>query len=219
MSVLNGSQSFTRFLVDGDVAAAGAIEKAVEARRFLPLSPTGEVSQSAGWVPLEAPFDDELAITRDVLVFGDLIAIAYREDTYRIPRALLVRETKKRLDKIAVDEKKPRDEMGRAFIKAVEQSVLVELKGKTIPRAKIVDVLWDTTRGEVRVYAMGAIATERVASIFERTFQVRIEVASYAARAFTVDLDSRAAAVLDRLMPSPLFVDDADMKEVADAAA
>jgi DNA recombination-dependent growth factor C len=207
MGALNGSLSYLRFLVEGEVAKnAGTVyEKALESRRFLPLSPTGDVMESAGWVPMEAPFDDDVKLTRDVFLFGDIISVTYREDAYRIPRPLLKRETKKRIEKIMREEK--RDEVNRAFAKAVEQAVLAELKAQTIPRSKLVDVIWDTTKNEVRVFGRGTVATERVSSLFERTFQVRVELATYAARAFTVDVGSRAQGVLERLSPGWLFPD------------
>lgn len=209
MGALRGSLSYLRFLVDGDAAAnAGTVyEKSIQSRRFLPLSPTAETMESAGWVPLESPFDDDTKITRDLFWFGDLVAVTYREDKYAIPRPLLQRETKKRVEKIVREEKKDPEELSRAFIKAVEASVLVELKAQTIPRSKLVDVIWDIPRKELRVFGRGTIVTERLASLFERTFQVRVEVGSYAARAFTLDLGSRNQAVLERLSPGWLFPD------------
>ncbi len=209
MGALRGSLSYLRFLVEGEPAKnpGSTYEKALEARRFMPLSPGGDVNESAGWVPAEAPFDDEMPITRDVFLFGDIVAVTYREDAYRIPRPLLQRETKKRIDKIVRDEKKDPGDIGRAFVKAVEQAVLLELKKQTIPRSKLVDVVWDTSTREMRVFGRGTVVTERVASLVERTFQVRVELGTYAARAFTVDVGSRAQSVLERLSPGWLFPD------------
>lgn len=209
MGALKGSLSYLRFLVEGDAApnAGTAYEKSLQSRRFLPLSPTAETMESAGWVPLEAPYDDELKITRDLFLFGDLIAVAYREDKFAIPKPLLQRETKKRIEKIIKEEKKDPEELSRAFIKAVEASVLVELKAQTIPRSKLVDVIWDLPRKEVRVFGRGTIVTERLASLFERTFQVRAELASYPARAFSLDLGSRNMGILERLSPGWFFPD------------
>src|SRR5262249_18322641 len=159
----------------------------IGSRRFMPLKPSGDTMESAGWVPLEAPFDDDVDVTRESFLFGDIIAVTYREDAYRIPRPLLQPETKKRIDKIRTDQKADPKTIGRAFVKAVEAAVLVELKAQTIPRSKLVDVIWDTPTKELRVFGRGTIATERVASLVERTFQVRVELATYAARAFTLD--------------------------------
>ncbi len=208
MGALNGSMGYLRFLVEGDVGDnINTLEKSLQSRRFLPLQPTQESAESAGWVPTEAPFDDERKLTRDLFIFGDLVVITYREDKWSIPRPVLKRETAKRIDKIVREEKKDPDEIGKAFIKAVEAVVLTELKQKTIPRSKLVDVVWDAPRKEARVFGRGTVATERVASLFERTFQVRVDPGSYAARAFSLDLGSRAMSVLERLSPGWLFPD------------
>ena len=209
MGALNGSLSYLRFLVDGELAPnpGTAYEKSLQSRRFVPLTASAESADSAGWVPTEAPFDDERKLTRDLFLFGDLIAITYREDKWAIPRPVLKRETQKRVEKIVAEQKKDPEELGRAFLKAVEQAVLVELKQRTIPRSKLVDVIWDPSRKEARVFGRGTVATERVASLFERTFHVRVDVGSYAARAFALDLGSRASGVLDRLSPGWLFPD------------
>lgn len=208
MGALNGSLSYLRFLVDGGLhEKLDHVEKSVQSRRFVPLLPHQESPESAGWVPTEAPFDDERKMTRDLFVFGDLVVVTYREDKWSIPRPLLKRETQKRIEKIIAEEKKDPDEIGKAFIKAVEQAVLTELKQKTMPRSKLVDVVWDVGRKEARVFGRGTVATERVASLLERTFQVRIDVGSYAARAFALDLGSRAQGVLERLSPGWLFPD------------
>lgn len=209
MGALKGSLSYLRFLVDGDVAknAGTTYEKAIEARRFMPLSPTAETNESAGWVPMEAPFDDEMPIGRDSFLFGDLIAVAYREDKYAIPKALLQRHTRRAIEEIVKKEKRDPDSITRAFIKAVEMRVLIELKAQSIPRSKLVDVIWDIPRREIRVFARGTVATERLSSLFERTFQVRVELGSYPARAFALDIGSRAQGVLEKLSPGWLFPD------------
>lgn len=209
MGALRGSLSYLRYLVDGDVPdnPGTAWEKSLQSRRFLPLNPQGETLESAGWVPLEAPFDDDTRMSRDLFLFGDIVAVGYREDKYAIPRPLLQRETRKRIEKIVREEKKDPDELSRAFIKAVEATVLVELKARTIPRSKVIDVVWDLARKEVRVFGRGTIVTERLSSLFERTFQMRMELGSYAARAFALDLGSRNQAMLEKLSPGWFFPD------------
>ena len=209
MGVLAGSLSYMRFLIDGEPPKnpGSTFEKAIAARRFVPLQPSQESPESAGWVAAEAPFDDELALTRDLFLFGDLVVLAYREDKWAIPRPVVKREVQKRIQKIIAEEKKSPDDIGKAFVKAVEQSIIAELKAKTLPRTKIVDVVWDMGRGEARVFGRGTVATERVASLFERTFQVKVDPGPWAARAFRLELGSRALGVLERLSPGWLFPD------------
>jgi len=209
VGALNGSLSYIRFLIDGDLPKnpGATLEKSLESRRFTPLSPSQDTAESAGWVATEAPFDDGRPLTRDLFLFGDLVVVTYREDKWAVPRPLLKRETARRIQKIIDEEKKDPDSIGKAFVKAVEAAVLVELKQRTFPRSKLVDVVWDTKRREARVFGRGTIVTERVASLFERTFGPRVDVGVYAARAWSLDLGSRAQGVLERLSPGWLFPD------------
>jgi hypothetical protein len=216
MGALNGSMSYMRFLIEGDVPAnpGSAFEKAIEGRKFTPLTPSAETPESAGWVATEDPFAEGRPLTRDLFLFGDLVVISYREDKWAIPRPLVKREVQKRIQKIIEDEKKDPDDIGKAFVKAVEAAIISELKQKSYPRSKVVDIVWDMGRGEARVFGRGTVVTERVASLFERTFQVRIDPGSWAAKAFELDLSSRAMGVLERLSPGWLFPDS--LKTVVD---
>ena len=209
MGALAGSLSYMRFLVDGDPPKnpGPAFEKTLESRRFTPLNPAMEASESAGWVATEAPFDDDLPITRGMFLFGDLVVVSYREDKWAIPKPVLKRETQKRIQQIIDEEKKDPETIGKAFVKAVQDSVLVQLKQKSLPRSKIIDVVWDMSKGEARVFGRGTVVSERLASLFERTFQVRVDIGPWAARAFRLDLGSRAMGVLERLSPGWLFPD------------
>lgn len=216
MGALNGSMSYMRFLIDGEVPAnpGAAFEKAIETRKFTPLSPSSETPESAGWVATEDPFAENQSITRGLFLFGEYVVISYREDKWAIPRPLVKREVQKRIQKIIDEEKKNADDIGKAFVKAVETAIISELKQKSYPRSKIVDIVWDTARGEARVFGRGTVVTERVASLFERTFQVRVDTGTWAAKAFELDLGSRAMGVLERLSPGWLFPDS--LKTVVD---
>lgn len=216
MGALNGSMSYMRFLIDGEVPPnpGSAFEKALESRKFTPLTPSSETPESAGWVVTEDPFAETVSIGRDRFLFGDLVVVSYREDKWAIPRPVVKREVAKRIQQIIEKEKKNADDIGKAFIKSVENAIISELKQKSFPRSKIIDVVWDMARGEARVFGRGTVVTERVASLFERTFQVRVDTGSWAAKAFELDLSSRAQGVLERLSPGWLFPDS--IKTVVD---
>jgi hypothetical protein len=224
MGAIKGSASYLRFLVDGEPAenAAKVYEDSLESRRFLPLHADAEAGEQAGWMPIESPYDDTAPFTAESFQFGHLIAVAYREDKYAIPKPVLARAVKERIEKIEREEQR---EITKQFQKAVEKAVLVELKRKSFPRTRLCDVIWDLTRKEVRFFGRGTLVTERASSLFERTFKVRVEQGSYAARAFTLDLPTRAKGVLEQLSPGWLFPDlvpsmrEADEDEEDEGAA
>jgi hypothetical protein len=214
VGALKGSASYLRFLIEGEAPKnpGKVYEEAIEARRFLPLHADAETLEQAGWVPTESPFADDVPITRDLFLFGELVAITYREDKYVVPRAILAKRTAERLAKVEAEEDDGAKKVkSRSFRRAVEAAVLVELKRQTYPRNKLVDVIWDLRRGEARVFGRGAVAKERCIALFERTFGVRAVLGAYAARAFSIDMPDRAKSVLEQLKPGPLFPDEIDV--------
>jgi DNA recombination-dependent growth factor C len=207
MGALQGSLTFGRYFVEGDLPRdiATTFERALEARRFLPASPAAEPPESVGWVAMEAPFDDDRAITRELFMFGNRVALCYREDKYVVPRAMVRRALQKKLQDIEQAEGKSREDMPRAFIKAVERAVADELRQKSLPKSSLVDVIWELDRGEARVFGRGKMVSERLSALFERTFTMRLVPAVPVARAFRLDLSQRARGVLERLMPEDIF--------------
>lgn len=174
--ILKGTITLTRFnaAIEG-APNIDALAASIEKRRFVPLSPSSDAAESAGWAAFEAPFDDERVIDSPSFLFGERVVLAYREDKWKIDRALLKRETQKRIEKIIAEEGKDKDEIGKAFIKAVESAVLAELKAKSRPKTKIVQIEWNHVEGTLRVFGRGTIVTERIASLFERTFSAKVE--------------------------------------------
>lgn len=205
MGAVKGSSSYLRFIVEGEPPSnfGEIFEQAIEARRFAPLTAESSEDECAGWVPIDAPFDDEMPITRDRFHFGDLLVLAYREDKLSIPRSVLQHHIKKKLD--ALEEQG--EELNKQIIKAVELATLAELRQKVLPRPRVLDLIWDYPRQEVRIFGRGPMATERATAIFERTFALRLVQASYATRAFSLDLSMRARSVLENLGPENLFDD------------
>lgn len=205
MGALKGSSTYLRFLVDGEPPAnfTSLFEQAVEARRFLPLLPSAPEEESAGWVPIEAPFDDDVPITRDRFHFGDLIALAYREDKISVPKAVVAHRVKKKLEEL----EQQGERLTKQKISAVELAVMSELRKKVLPKSRVMDVVWDIRRRELRVFGRGPMATERAAACFERTFALRAQLGTWAARAFSLDLSLRARSVLENLAPEHLFDD------------
>jgi hypothetical protein len=205
MGALKGTSSYLRFMVDGDPPTnlGESYEQAIEARRFLPLSADSSDDQTGGWVAIEAPYDDDIPILRDRFHFGDHIALAYREDKLAIPKSALVHHVKKRVEALEAAG----EEITKQKRRAIELAVVAELRQKVLPKSRVMDVLWDTRRRELRVFGRGPMALERITACFERTFGLRINYASYATRAFALDLSMRARSILENLSPEHVFDD------------
>jgi hypothetical protein len=205
MGALKSAASYLRFFVDGEAPTGlgDIFEQAIESHRFVPLDPKGAEMESSGWVAIEDPFDDELPITRDRFHFGDLIALGYREDRVSLPRPLVISRLKKKLAELEARGEK----ITRSLRKSAEAAVLSELKRQTLPRPRVMDVVWDMSRNEARIFGRGPMATERAVACFERTFGTRVRMATWGGRAFNLDLSLRARGILENLTPETVFED------------
>ena len=204
MSVLKGSMDYRRFLGTGEVPDMRnpATLKALQARAFLPLHPDGESIESAGWVSPTDPHGPQDTANGDTLFMdpsATLVVLTYREDKYAIPRPVLQAAVRERIAKIVKEEDKAEKELSRAFIKVVEKAVLAELRHKFLPKRKVIEAVWATDKAELRVFGGGGM--ERVPSLLERTFGVRVEPATYAARAYAGAINEDECKRLDKLFP------------------
>lgn len=197
---LTGAARYLRFIVDGNAESISKIEASIEARRFMPIPKHGEHDMSAGWAPLEHPLDGTMPIAGGALLFGDTIALSYREDRITIPKRLFLHRVRTRLKQL--------EEAGEKIDRSVRQAVMLackaELRRQTLPRTRTVDVVWDCSRNELRVFASGGIVNDRIVALFERTFGVRLIPSTFASRVDAMGLSQRAMAVFDGLVPSRL---------------
>lgn len=203
MGAISGGIGYLRFkVIEGDDTKS-QFTRAINARKFTPLQPGADHNESAGWVALEAPFDDGDDIKRDQYEFGDRIIIVYRHDQWVISKPRLRRETRLRIAKICAEEGKPVDEVGKAFVKAVERAVLIDMRRQSTPMTKLVECVWTPSRGEMRAMGRGNMVCEQVVSLFERTFGVRCELANHATRAVAMYADStKETRALARTFPT-----------------
>jgi len=202
MGALKGSASYMRIRVADVDVDIDTFERDLEARRFVPLTAESEELESAGWAPFEAPYDDKHPITRDRFHFTDLICLAYREDKVVLPTALFKHKVQERIEEV---EQETGEKVDKKLKRTIELAIQAELRQKVLPRSKVVELVWNTSTNEVRVFGRGKIVTERISALFERTFGLPFDVSNYARRAFDLDLSDRARSILEGLMPETVF--------------
>jgi hypothetical protein len=203
MGALNGTATYLRASIaeDPPTQFPSIYEKAIEARRFLPLSPADSHMESSGWTILEDPYNEELPITREFFLFGDVIALTFRMDKLVFPRPLVKHLCRKRILELEAQGEK----ITRHLRKTVEASIISELKFRILPRTRLVEILWDLSRREVRVFGRGNIVSQHVQDLFQNTFSLELQFSDYGSRAYGLDLAQRARGVLEGLRPHPVF--------------
>ena len=204
MGVLSGAMGYLRFWIEDDAPDQSLefFERSLEIRRFVPLHPDGEDLETAGFVPIERPFADEIPLTNDLFMFDEKVVLGFRVDTISFPKAL-IRDMV--FHRILEHTEKSGDEPGAQTRRAIESSVVHELRRKILPKTRVTDVVWDLQRREVRFFGRGQKTAERFVKLFEQTFQVKLRQSSFAERAMYADLSLRAKGLLETLQPQLIF--------------
>jgi len=212
MGVFKGSMSYVRFFAGKTDKNLSVYEKSIVSRAFIPLTPNADMS--IGWVDAADPYGPNHSIPYNAYAFGDLVVLAYRKDTHSVPKHILREEVRKRLEKIKEEEGADK-EFNRAFLKAVDAAVLNELRAKSLPKSKVIPLVWNTKTGEVKVFGTGTAVYENVIPLFERTFEVRADSAEYGPQTQVLGLSPRETKTLNGIDSVKFFENLIEAKDPA----
>lgn len=204
MGILSGSSTYLRFKIEGEIPSGylELFEKSINMRRFVPLHVDGEDTESVGWVSFQKPYDDEIKIFNDNFLFNNAIVLGYREDAISYPKAMMKDWIQKRLDEF---QEKNQNAASWQTKKAIEAAVVSELRKRILPKSKVVNFSWDLSRGELRFFARGKSIADRFISHFEQTFQMKINLISFADLALRTNLSLMDKGLLETLEPQEIF--------------
>lgn len=196
MAILSGSMTYLRFAVLGTPPnnLIENFERAISIRRFVPLHPEGQDEESAGWVSIQRPYLDEEPVLNDQFLFQERIVLGYREDKISLPKAMLRDLIEQRVLEFPDTNRQE-----------IEAAVMSELRRRVLPKSKVVDVLWDLSRCELRLFARGQGLVERFEKLFEQTFQMRIKQLTYPEMALSSQLSLRSKGLLENLNEAVIF--------------
>lgn len=79
------------------------------------------------------------------------------------------------------------------------------MRHRILPQSKVVDVLWDLSRSELRFFARGLGLLERFEKLFEQTFQMRVKQLTYSEIALSSQVDLRNKGLLENLNEAVIF--------------
>lgn len=188
--------TYLRFAVIGTLPSnlIENFERALAVRRFVPLHPEGQDSESAGWVAIQNPYLDEQRILNDQFLFQERVVLGYREDKLSFPKAMLRDLVELRMQEFPDQSRQ-----------VIESAVMSELRGRILPKSKVVDVLWDLSRSELRLFARGQGLVERFEKLFEQTFQMRLRQLTYPEIALSSQVSLRSKGILESLNEAVIF--------------
>lgn len=200
MGALAGSISVRRYQVLDPLPAdpRQKLLRGARAHAFAPLDPKAEGDRAVGWVSIADHEDAELRA--DKLFFvgagGEQLRAALRIDVLKPPPAEVRRQLRARVAAKEAEEARP---LRRSEKAALKEEVVRALRQRTLPRVRVVDVVWNLDTGRLYLWSQTKSVNEVFVDQFVRSFGLRLEVDGPTRW-------SRAAADADalaRLQPTP----------------
>jgi recombination associated protein RdgC len=173
MPILKGAVTLARFRVEPDASTPKDWKKqfgrALSARAFSPLDPSGPDERAQGFVELA---DHDLADFGPGSVHeGEHALFAYRVDEVRIPSAAVKAE----LEKWAKQFQKENDRHPGKREKADQKAQIRQaLRARFPVSTKVWDVSWHVEGGELGVWASTRKAVDEVQEAIEKVFKLKL---------------------------------------------
>lgn len=205
MGALQGSISYSRFYVDGELPAKhrDVFTEAVQEGAFFPLDPDSDEEESRGWVNIAHPLDWDFDPHK--LFFNEYLNVALRIDKWRIPGNILKAQCIEAERRWML--KQGKDRIGRREKNDIKAIVTAELKQKLLPSMKTIDMSWNVDTGVVRFWNQSTRACEEFMDIFEDTFRLRLVPDSPYLGALQYGLDDTQTEHLAGLEPTHFHVE------------
>ena len=197
MGALNGSLTYAKYYVDGDLPAdfRDSFTERVQQSTFVPLAAEDEDEERTGWCSIEHPFDLEL--DRHKIFFNEYLNLGYRTDKWRLPSALVKAHYTEAERKYMADQKKTKvSKREKEDIKAVVEQ---KLKRQLLPAMKVIDVSWNLHRGELRFWTQSAKVCELFEEFFEETFGVTLVPETAYTSATEYELGDKELGLLEQI--------------------
>ncbi len=177
MGILTGNVGYLRFVVIGELPdeLGEAYADALQGHAFAEIDPAGDEERAVGWVRFDDPFASEWAPAELGAADGRVL-LRLRVDGLKVPGLML-----KAYQQVAERNRlrqAGRDKLTRAEKDQIKLEVKKDLRGRSLPRMALHDVVWNLSSGEVRLFATSKAVAGLFVEIFEKTFAVQLRMLS-----------------------------------------
>jgi hypothetical protein len=172
MGAFSGNMSFTQFYIDEPLANDWKVkyQDAIHHYRLKPLSAESEAERAIGWCHAQYPLETELD-TPDYL-YTNYLVLGMRVDTWQVPAAMVKLHTDAEVRHMMLSQNKER--INRYEVAEIKERIRLQMKKKTLPITKSVDVVWHLDEGVVRFFSTAQKAITEFVDLFEETFQLKL---------------------------------------------
>lgn len=167
MGFVNGSASFVRFDVIGDLPenALEYIAERVIAYAFQDIDDSYD-EYSIGWVSILNMFDSQFQYAS--YVAGDYITLTLRIDERKVSPAILKKFVAKEEERVKLEKQVPK--LGRAQKVEIKERIRTELMRKAIPVPVIYDLCWSLSDSTLYFFTTNKKAQAVLEDYFKETF-------------------------------------------------
>lgn len=171
MSLLNGSASFLRFTVEGNLPDNfwDFIAERAVAHSFKDIDDSME-EYSIGWVSVANMFDSEFAYAS--YAAGDFVVLTMRVDERKVSPAVLKKFTMKEEERIKKEKQIPK--LSRSARLEIKERISAELIRKSAPVPVLYDLCWSLTDNTLLFFSTSKKAMVQLEELFKDTFDCSI---------------------------------------------
>ncbi len=204
MGALKGAITYTKFYVRGELPEDlhGRYLARIRTRAFKPLAPDDEDDLSVGWMPIERPFDEDVAFRADAVFFGSYLNLALRIDRWKFPTSLV--KTRMAAAERTYKQKTGKERLSKGEKAELRELVERKLRREGVPVSKAADLSWNVASGELRFFGRTKVLVEHLHELFEKTFAVRLVPAGPYTTAIEEPLPHGLEAALEHVEPATL---------------
>tara|TARA_B100001250_G_scaffold406989_1_gene426991 strand:- start:161 stop:814 length:654 start_codon:yes stop_codon:yes gene_type:complete len=172
MGAFNGSMTFKQYLVRDELPAQWRepFQQGIERHVFTPLDPGGEAERAVGWCSPHFPLDLEL--DSNVYLYTDYIILGLRVDAWNVPASLLKIYSESEARRVMAEQNK--ESISRYERAEIKERVKLELRRKTLPSIKTVEMVWNWQEGTVRFFSSSQKLNLDFMDLFEDTFSMSL---------------------------------------------
>lgn len=171
MGFLNGSASFVRFSVEGDLPENFwdfAAER-ITAFSFKDIDETYD-EFSIGWVSVQNMFDSDFKFAS--YASGDYVTLSLRIDERKVAPAILKKFAQKEEERIKKEKQIPK--IGRTMKIEIRERIQSELMKKAAPVPAVYDLCWNLSDSTLIFFTTNRKAHTLLEDLFKETFGLLI---------------------------------------------
>jgi len=167
MAFINGSASFVRFSVEGELPENPLefVAERIMAFSFKDIDDSYD-EYSIGWVSVLNMFDSQFQYAS--YAAGDYITLTLRVDERKVSPAILKKFVQKEEERVKLEKQVPK--LGRAQRVEIKERVRTELTRKAIPVPVTYDLCWNLSESTLLFFTTNKKAHAVLEDFFKETF-------------------------------------------------